>query len=91
MRTVPGDVSAACDDAWIDLVEAVKLAGARAWRFRDRSRASRLVEFVEWKDPATPLADQAVRSALEQLDRLVPGSSAEWEEAPTRTRQEGDD
>jgi hypothetical protein len=90
MRTVSGDVSTACDDAWSRLLGAAQSAGARAWRFRNRSDARRLVEFIEWKDPADPLGDAGVAAALDKLDRIVPGTTAEWEEAPTRTEQEGD-
>jgi len=90
MRNVSGDTRNACDDAWNRLLEAAQAAGARAWRFRDRSNEHRLVEFIEWKDPADPLADHAVRGLLESMDRIAPGSGAEWEEAPTRTGMEGD-
>lgn len=82
-----GDVAEA-DAAWDSLVRAANQVDARAWRFRQPTRASTFMEFIEWKDPVRPLADMTVGVAIERLDRIAPGSSSEWQEAPTRNVQE---
>jgi hypothetical protein len=68
--------------AWAALRNVATAADARAWVFQGVTHEDRFIEFIEWSDPAVPLEDAALRTALAQLDAFGPATdAAEWEEA----------
>ncbi|HSJ24536.1 MAG TPA: hypothetical protein VK929_07715 [Longimicrobiales bacterium] len=69
--------------AWDSVRLAVERAGGRAWLFRGADHEDRFLEFIEWDDAqTTPLEDEAVTAAVENLDTFAsPLAAGEWEEA----------
>ena len=68
--------------AWSRLQRAVAAASGRAWLFRGAGHEDQFLEFIEWADPAAPLADDAVNTKLSELDDFArPTHIEEWEEA----------
>jgi hypothetical protein len=68
--------------AWSAVQRAVGVAGGRAWLFRGAGHEDQFLEFIEWGDPAAPLDNDAVRTALAALDEFArPTHIEEWEEA----------
>jgi len=82
LREISGDDAASMDDAWRNVHEAVHAAGGRAWRFIESQRRDHYLEFIEWEDPSSPLADLNVGAALDTLERFGTGSLSLWEEMP---------
>ena len=79
-RTVPLDRLEEYAESWARLCAAASAHGCQAWLFRRTDHEDRFIEFVEWPG-ASPLADDALGSALRELDMIGPPHDSDtWEE-----------
>lgn len=80
-RRVPETESALYEAAWAALAAPVRDRGAHAWRFRGETDRLLFIEFLEFADGVDPRDDDAVRAALDELERIGAGNSEGWLDA----------